>query len=261
MEPLLGVRYAEEPPVDFLVHAVKASGDSTFRVRMLDAGIENLRRLAMASLAGGTATFWADVTNDEHLAGLAFLISTLEGREAVAQLHLFASAWLTEWQRQRVEPTFGQSHLLRALAHLQQGSALAGFWKDLWTLGPSSLRGLAFFGWSRADADAALAHLGELIDLAGELDLPSILWSLLEPGGPDSARLAKAARVLRPGQQEALREALARAGGDNQLLAEYEFFAMPGDTPAASKFLFPSEVPANPARARQAPRWAFAEAA
>lgn len=218
LAPPLSIRFGDEPPELFLVEAVKHSKNESFRRRMITAIHDNLSQLSRQAFSIGLTRFWDDQRTDQQIASIAFLISLLKASELVPALFEF-----TQWRPQPSELTDGQFHVIRTIAQLQQGRAFAGLWPDLWEHGPWSLRGLIFFGWSRADSNQALQRLNELVDSADRIDLPTTLWSLIGPEGPGTGKLAlAAAKYCDETQRDKLRQALIEAGADQQTLEEFD---------------------------------------
>jgi hypothetical protein len=222
INPPLRNRFGEEPPEQFIFEAVKNSQEESFRRPVLDAIQDNLSKLALQAVSAEPDIFWRNRQTDQHIASLAFLISMLKASELVPTLEFFSLPWLSLWRIRPNEITDGQFHLLRTLAQLQQGKALAGMWEDLWEHGPRSLRGLIFFGWARADSLQALRQLGELADSADPIDLPATLWSLIGPEGPGIRELSLNASRCNGMQQSKLRQALVDVGVDQQTLREFD---------------------------------------
>ncbi len=219
LDPPLTDRFAAEAPAHFLLKVQAETDDRSFRPRLIKAVADNFRRLARLSLATDDDA-GADETTDEQLAGLAFIISELKATELARLIYTQACSWLTP--RSAAPLSFGQTHVLRALAQLQEPGLLEPFWRNLWEQGPRNLRGLVYFGWMRSDADRAYAHLGELADTGQDINLPATVWSLFHPGVSNIIELGKAALRCTPEQRTRIREALEAAGAERDILRDYE---------------------------------------
>lgn len=257
----MGVRFGDEEPEQFIIQAVERSGDRDFRRRLGDAVRDNLQRVAQQRAVQGEGPAdarppvgWDSIT-DEQVASLAFLISELGAAELVRPLYAFACGWFVGAEAEAREPSFGQTHVLRTLAHLQTPGWLGAFWQALWERGPRALRGLTIFGWARAAQQNALAKLGELGDSAAAIDLPATLWSLIGPEGPGIVALGKAAKHCTAAQRHVLRQALEEAGADQHILRDFDRYAKrhtkgDGRLPWLDKV-----VPDRPGFSRHRPRW------
>lgn len=220
VDPPTSDRFGPEPPERFLIQAAGRADGDQFRTTLVGALEKSLVRLLREAAASETS-IWSDSVTNEQLASIAFLSSAIDARELVERLYNVVVSWVIAPNAQRRGFTSGQFHLLRALASLQEGPWLAKTWKGLWQEAPRSMRGLIIFGWARADADEALNGLGELVDMEGQIDLPSTLWSLIGPKGPGVSRVAEFARKLTEPMQHRVREALATAGADESQLARF----------------------------------------
>lgn len=238
LDPPLGERFGQEPPEQFLIAAAESAAGKDLRPRFLKAIRQNLSRLAEE--AGPAADYWSDPTTDQQVASLAFLATELGAIELSQTLYRFALSWCLVVQDGARQISDGQFHILRALARLQQRGELAPFWKSLWVHGPPAIRGLVIFGWARADADAALSRLGELVDMHDRIDLPATAWSLVRKRGPGVVKVAQAARSLTDDQRALLRDALERAGADQTILRDFDMYG--GGQGAGGTFVFPQEV-------------------
>ena len=92
MDPPIAERFSEEPPEQFLFHAVRETGDQALRGKVIEAIRRNLRKLAVQQTASDRP-IWRDPTTDQQLASLAFLASALEASE-LASLHELACPWM-----------------------------------------------------------------------------------------------------------------------------------------------------------------------
>ncbi len=219
LDPPLTDRFAAEAPTHFLLKVAAETDDRSFRARLVQAVADNFRRLAGLRLASDDDA-GEDETTDEQMADLAFILSELKATELVGLVHTQACSWLMP--RSAAPLSFGQTHVLRALAQLQEPRMFEPFWRDLWEQGSRSLRGLVYFGWMRSDADRAYAHLGELADTGQDIDLSATVWSLFDPGVSNIIELAKAARGCTPEQRTRIREALEAAGAERDILRDYD---------------------------------------
>ncbi len=234
LDPPLTDRFGAEAPAHFLLKVQAETDDRSFRPRLIKAVADNFRRLANLRLASDDDA-GQDETTDEQMAGLMFIISELKASELLGTIRTLACSWLTP--RPASPHSFGQTHLLRALAQLQEPGRFEPFWRDLWEQGPRSLRGLVYFGWMRSDAERAYAHLGELADTGQDINLPATVWSLFHPGVSNIIELAQAARRCTPAQRTRIREALEAAGAERDILRVYESNST-GAPASPTKFLF-----------------------
>ena len=230
LDPPLAIRFGPEAPAHFLLKVAAETDDRSFRARLIQAVADNFRRLARLSLATDDDT-GEDETTDEQLAGLAFMISELKATELARLIYRQACSWLAPPSAAPL--SFGQTHVLRALAQLQKPGMFEPFWHDLWEQGPRSLRGLVYFGWMRSDADSAYTHLGELADTGQDIDLSATVWSLFDPGVSNIIELAKAARGCTPAQRTRIRAALVAAGAERDILRNYDLNSSGAPAPSA----------------------------
>ena len=219
LDPPLTDRFAAEAPAHFLLKVEAETDDRSFRSRLIKAVADNFRRLARLSLATDDDA-GEDETTDEQLADLAFLLSELKATELAQLIYTQACSWLMP--RSAAPLSFGQTHVLRALAQLQEPGWLELFWRKLWEQGSRSLRGLVYFGWMRSDADSAYAHLGELADTGQDINLSAAVWSLIGPGVSNIIALAEAARDCTTEQRTRIRGALEAAGAEQDILRDYD---------------------------------------
>lgn len=226
IDPPVVDRFGPEPPEQFPSEASDESTESSFRPRLVAAIRQNLRRLADQQ-ASSPEVIWDDPVTDQQIASLAFLASSLGAGELVSALYSLVCSWLMDKPSDGGEWAAGRFHILRTLAELQSDASLAGLWKSLWDQGPTSMRGLIIFAWARADADAALARLGELVETGDEIDLPATLWSLIQPEGPGVITLSKAAARLALSTRNALRQGLSDAGADTTVIRDFDLSAFP----------------------------------
>lgn len=254
MDPPPATRFGDEPPEQIFMEAADPPQGIAFRARLIGAVRENLRRLVDSERASGQP-FWADPVADEQVASLAFLVADLEGNELVDDLYRVVCSWTLTWpSRPANEISFGQMHLVRTLAMLQEGANLARFWEELWHKGPRWLRGMVFFGWARAYPEEALEHLGELIDQEEAIDLPTTLWSIIGPRGPGLAPLAEHSRGLPADKRHKVRSALETAGAQEHQLRDFDFLSC--EPPVRDGFPFgPDTLPRNEEAARALPAW------
>ncbi len=221
LDPPLSSRFGDEPPEQFLVEAVNNDHTGLLRQRVFNAIQDNLSKLSLQAVGSDYEQFWVEnKQTDQHIASLAYMISILEATELIPALSQFAYPWIIRWRKKSSQLTDAQFHVLRTLAHLQEGKALTGMWQDLWENGPQTLRGLIFFGWVRASSDEALQRLGDLADSGDNIDLPATLWSLIGPIG--IKKLALQATKCSNNQRRILRKALIDAGADQQTLAKFD---------------------------------------
>lgn len=219
LDPPLTDRFAAEAPAHFLLKVAAETDDPSFRARLIQGVADNFGRLARLSLATDDDS-GEDETTDEQLADLAFILSELKATELAQLIYTQACSWLGP--RSAGPFSFGQTHVLRALAQLQEPGRFEPFWRDLWEQGPRKLRGLVYFGWMRSDADRAYTHLGELADTDQDINLPATVWSLFHPGVSNIIELGKAARRCTPEQRTRIREALEAAGAERDILRDYD---------------------------------------
>jgi hypothetical protein len=252
IDPPIADRFGPEPPEQFLIQAVRQSGSPGLRARVVEAIKDNLRRLANIRSTSAN-DLWLDSTTDQQIASLAFLASGLDAQELASALYEFACPWILGGAGYAGELTDGQFHILRALAELQPEGVLAGFWESFWERGPRSSRGLIFFAWARADADAALRHLAELIRSEEWIDLPATLWALVGPRGPGLRKFAESTARLPPELRGRVRGDLQIAGADDAMLRDLDLAC---GLPAEGGFLFPPEAnPRDEQAARRRPEW------
>ena len=221
MNPPVSSRFGQEPPEQFIFEAVKQADDLQFKSRVIKAIRANLAQMARLA-APSHEQFWNDRTNDQQLASLAFLSNALEAVELTESLYAMACSWLIEPGRWSPTSPDERFHVLHSLAQLQQGPRFAGLWEDLWEHGPRTIRGLTMFGWARADAVKALEHLGELVEMKDEIDLPATSWSLIQDRGPGLRRVIEASARLSAKRRKILRSALATAGADDRTLQTFD---------------------------------------
>lgn len=249
LDPPLASRFGDEEPEQFLIHTAESSEGQSFRRRLLDAVIDNLRRWTEHRVTS-SEPLPEDQISDEQLGSLAFLISELEARELVQPLYLAACSFLMDGASSPAALTFGQTHAVRTLAHLQNSSWLAPFWQGLWENGPRSLRGLVLFGWARADTEEAFSRLAELVDCADEVDLPDTVWSLLGPEGPGIQALAKGANLHGQSVKQAIHDALIAAEAEVT-----EFDIISGLSVIAGDFIWPDTAPPPTPQTIELPSW------
>lgn len=237
--PDLGHRFGDEEPETLVLTAARSSEAGQFRAMLSRAVEGNLRRMADERAASG----WRldeDRTGDEQLASLAYIASELEARELVELLYGIACRWFLPPIAPGMRPTLGPSNLLRTVAQLQQPGVLEHFWRSLWENGPRSFRGLVIFGWARADVDAALARLPELVADRDLVDFEGALWSLTDSQwGPGLIALAMAAAKCSVEDRSIMRDALARAGLEERGLQEFDLHSgvvVPGGEPGPQLF-------------------------
>jgi len=222
LDPPLASRFGDEEPERVLMEAAEKDRSSAFRRRLVDAIREHFRRLAERQAGSGQQSPPAQV-DDQQIASLAFLISELNAVELFEALYLFALGWFLGQAPAVRDLSFGQTHILRTLAHLQpEDSGLSKFWRDLWERAPRSVRGIVIFGWARADAAEALGRLGELADSVTAIDLPATVWSLIWPPGPGLIAVAKAAGRCTETQRKSLRKALEATGAAQHALRDFD---------------------------------------
>lgn len=229
LDPPLDDRGGPEALPRFVLAAARSASDPGFRDRLVQALERVLQRASAQWLHGEPAAALADAASDSLLAGVAFIVAELPAPELRQRLVLAANALLDDAGPAQ-EPTLGQGQLLRALAHVQRPGELASFWRQLWERLPRGYRALVFFGWARADAVQALARIGDLVASQPEVHLPSAVWALLEEGGPGVFDLGRAAAAGGDRVFAAVRAALERAGGDADLLRDYDLYS-PGRAP------------------------------
>lgn len=229
VDPPLGRRFGDEEPEQFIVEAAETTNDQSFRHLLNDAIKGNFQRVAELLAASGRSLS-DDTVTDEQIASLSFLISELAAEDMVDPLYKFACAWFVAGAAPDQEMTFGQIHVLRTLAQLQRPNMLALFWRDLWENGPRSLRGLTIFGWARSDSAAADQHLGDLADSAAAIDLPSTVWSLIDPDALGIVGFGKASEYTTDAQRTVLREALREAGADASTLRDFDLYSSKAPT-------------------------------
>ena len=249
IDPPLASRFEDEEPEQFLIQAVESGDDASFRRKLYDAVIDNLKRWSEYR-AASEIPLSEDRTSDEQLASLAFVISELEASELVQPLYLVACSFLMNSAARPAAMTFGQTHAVRTIAHLQNSSWLAPFWQGLWENGPRSLRGLVYFGWARADKDRAFSRLAELVACAHEIDLPGTVWSLLGPEGPGITALAQGTSSHSQSVKQALHDALVAAEAEVT-----EFDIISGLRVVAGDFIWPDTAPPPTAQAIELPSW------
>ncbi len=252
VDPPLGERFGPEPPEQILVQAWEQSEGSPFHAALVEAVRDNLRRIVDLERSTGQPA-WADDATDEQLASLAFLTASIDCKELVDPLYRVIVSWSLSPEFGRRDFTPGQFHLLRTLAMLQDGGRLAQFWEELWEKGPPDARGLVIYGWARAYPDDALEHLGELVEMRGSIDLPATLWSLVGAAEVGWPKFGEYAAKLPADKQQVVREALEKAGAEEQELVHLG----PALAPAGSgKFLFEADTwPRNAVAARRPPRF------
>lgn len=250
IDPPLASRFEDEEPEQFLIQAVESGDDESFRRKLYDAVIDNLKRWS-EHCAASDIPLSEDRSSDEQLASLAFVISELEASELVQPLYIAACSFLMDSATRPAAMTFGQTHAVRTIAHLQTSSWLAPFWQGLWEDGPRSLGGLVYFGWARADRDRAFSRLAELVDSADVIDLPGTVWSLLGPEGPGINALARGAGSHSQAVKQALHDALVNAEAEVM-----EFDIISGLIVAAGDFIWPETAPPPTAQIIRHPDWA-----
>jgi len=215
LDPPLDRRFRMEAPEELIIDAWHRHGQTSgFKARLVQAIRDNLGRV-MQRTAGKAL----DVSDNEQLASLAFLTDAI-GADELTQ-DLYKASLYAEVAEGVDEQT--RFHLLRTLAGVQTGRRLIPYWQELWTSPQAGIRAIAFYGLSRANPQAALDLLPELLaDQA--LDLPAIAWHLIS-NGPGPAELGKAARRLSPSEREHLKEALLAAGADSNALQAFDLQA------------------------------------
>ena len=187
------------------------------------------------------------------MASLAFLTASLEAGELLGPIYGVVCSWQLSGGATIGQFTSGQFHLLRTLALLQKDASLARFWEELWNTGPRAAAGLVIFGWARAYPDDALERIGELVDLADQIDLPATLWSLIGRRGPGLFKLAEFCERLSSEQRQTIRQALETAGADAGQLRDFDF-KLSAKTPAEPGFQFPDGTnPVDPEAAKILP--------
>lgn len=258
IDPPVASRFGEEAPEQFIIRAAEEKEDRAFRARLVAAVRKSFRRLVQRDLAS-EQSIWRDAVTDEQVASLAFLIAEMGASELVDAVYALACSWIIVPGPTPHQLTFGQLHLLRSLAVLQQGGKLSSFWEDLWHDGPRSLRGLVIYGWARACADKALDHLAELAQMEEEIDLPATLWSLLDGDGPGLAALAARSKALSEENRCAIRRALVTAGADEKQLRDFDF-QLASAVLGGEEFPWSDDVvPKDPETAREHPQWQVPE--
>ena len=252
LDPPLGRRFGDEDPEQFLIQAAEEIKDPEFPQRLGEAITLNLQRLSRETTPSEPDSGSGPGVVDEQIASLAFLVSALKASDLVGALYLFASAWFIGNSEGSHPLSFGQTHVLRTLAELQEGAWLASFWRSLWERGPRDLRGLAFFGWVRAEREQPLRRLGELVRSADHIDLPATVWRVIGSGGLSVIELAQAAAACPVSQRQALRQALADAGADSVMLRDFERHSrLRSQSHAGFPWPFPDD-----GAPRKRPRWA-----
>jgi len=204
-----------EAPEELFIDAWHQDGQTTvFKARLVQAIRDNLKQVIQI-----TAGRELDSSDNEQLASLAFLTDAIRADELTQDLYK-ASLYVDSAEGVDEQTQF---HLLRTLAGVQTGRRLIPYWQDLWTSPQAGSRAIALYGLSRADPQAALDLLPELLaDQA--LDLPAIAWHLISDG-PGPVELGKAAGRLSPSERERLREALLAAGANNNALQAFDLQA------------------------------------
>ncbi len=246
LDPPLDPRTQEEPP-SFVLRGLQEIADpaerDAFHAKLAEAIRISLLELGRASAESPGPAFWADSANDEWLAGLCFIAAEIEARQLLSLIEILSSAWLVHQQ----PPVFslGLSHLVRALASLQDGPSHGGLWQDLWTRGPRELRPLFLFGWARCNPAEAMNRVPEMVAGLDELHLPAAVWSLLAPGGLSATDLGRAVSGD-PALAARVREALIRAGADTNCLRDYDLGALPATPPAGAFPFDPDVLPGTP---------------
>ncbi len=226
VDPPISERFGQEPPEQFVIQTVKKADDRGFHANVIAAVRDNLRRLAVMASASPEPV-WDDPVTDPQLASLAFLASGIKGTELVGDLYTFAGCWTLGDMSGGRAFSAGQFHVLRTLAFLQAGGGLDKFWESLWQNGPRSARGLTLFGWARANAEDALGHLGELVDMSDEIDVPTAVWSLVTPSGPGINAVGRAAGAMDEQHRQMIRAALENSGADASYLRDFDLAAGP----------------------------------
>jgi hypothetical protein len=236
-----------EAPEELFIHSWHQNGQTAgFKARLVQATRDNLKQVIQI-----TAGRELDSSDNEQLASLAFLTDAIRADELTQDLYK-ASLYVDSAEGVDEQTQF---HLLRTLAGVQTGRRLIPYWQDLWTSPRASIRAIAFYGLSRADPQATLDLLPELLaDQA--LDLPAIAWHLIS-NGPGPVALGKAARRLVASDRERLRKALLAGGADTNTLQAFDLQA----GKATSVFPFPVPPPRDPVAARHRPLWYEQQAA
>jgi hypothetical protein len=207
LDPPLGFRFAEEAPEQIVIDAWQNGADAAFGQRLVEAIRSNLARLAPA-----VAHLDGDGVAREQLASLAFLAGAIRASELGAELGVFAADL---WSRCKTGNTALQTplyHTLKALCGLQGESTHTPLWLDILEQAPDAgLRAIACLGLCRSDSTAALARFDRIVADKQIQRLPEF--------------------------RKLIRDALAEAGADCVMLAEFDENAPPTNpspSPSAS---------------------------
>lgn len=254
VDPPISDRFGQEPPEQFVIEAVGKADDRGFHANVIAAVRDNLRRLAVIASTSPEA-IWDDPVADEQLASLAFLASGIKAAELVGDLYTFAGCWTLGDMSGVHAFSAGQFHVLRTIAFLQADGGLDKFWESLWHNGPRSARGLTLFGWARANAEKALKHLGELVDMSDQIDVPTAVWSLVTRSGPGVNAVGRAAGAMDKQHRQRIRAALEKSGPDASYLRDFDLAAGPPSADVGA-FPFPPETaPKDREAALKRPAW------
>ena len=221
LDPPLDTLRRHEAPEEFVIAVYEGSPDSIFTKHLIAAIRHNISRIAH-EMAGNFESVWSAPQNDQNLASLTFLVSSIEAPELLPQLELLAVPWLALWRAEPAEATDGQFHVLRTLAHLQDGSALAPLWRDLWQNAPVSLRSIVMYGWARADPDAATEQVPVLLSSSTEIDLPASIFSLFQSDVLSFEQFRRIAALCDDEQYKTLRHTLLTLDIDEALIQELD---------------------------------------
>jgi len=138
-DPPLGDYRHSDPPETFIYNSIIKNNDNFLKINVLNSILFHIEILTIESQKNNL--YWDDVVNDQHVASLFFLSTTLELIEIYDKLYDFSLFFLNNWLNNMTEPSDGQFHALRFLVQYTKQD-LSNIWNNILFNGPESLETL-----------------------------------------------------------------------------------------------------------------------